>query len=414
MKQSIRLALLATLVLALAVVGVGGSSVALSYNNELSSSASVLDLGAQQVTASGGTLASAVAYSENTELPIAVALVAFDDSVSTVHDTDFSFDTSYSAGLLSAAASHAVVMEGDKPYQLRAVLTPNDEYILLATSVAGVRASLVQNLLVLTIASILAIGLGGLLVFWLARRNLQGMVASLSNSASHERETRVAMQNFMGDASHELRTPLTVIKGYAELLAKGDVVEGRERAFSRIVEQVDRMDETISSLLELAEVGSVSANSFEAVDLAELVSGAAEDLRAMSPTREISVSVSPVSVLGSKALLAKVLANAIGNIARHAGHKASVSISLRAVKKMAVLVIEDGGKGLPDAAYEKGVQGFQRFDSSRSRETGGSGLGMSIMNSIVEAHSGSFAISKSSLGGLRLDIQLPLNPSNVK
>jgi K+-sensing histidine kinase KdpD len=161
-------------------------------------------------------------------------------------------------------------------------------------------------------------------------------------------------------------------------------------------------------------VGSVSANSFEAVDLAELVSGAAEDLRAMSPSREISVSVSPVSVLGSKALLAKLLANAIGNIARHAGQKASVSISLRAVKKMAVLVIEDGGKGLPDAAYAKGVQGFQRFDSSRSRETGGSGLGMSIMNSIVEAHSGSFAISKSSLGGLRLDIQLPLNPSNVK
>jgi len=73
-----------------------------------------------------------------------------------------------------------------------------------------------------------------------------------------------------------------------------------------------------------------------------------------------------------------------------------------------VLVIEAGGKGLPDEAYARGVQGFQRFDSSRSRETGGTGLGMSIMKSIVDAHSGTFEISRSSLGGLRLDITLPL------
>ncbi len=411
MKQSIRLALLATLVLALAVVGVGGSSVALNYNNQLAASAEVLDVGRQRVTENNGTLGSAIAFAENSQLPIAVAIVAFDKSVSTVLDTDFSFASSYSVGLLKSATAHALVIEAETPYQVRAVLTPNDEYILLATSVARVRASLVQNLLILAIASILAIGLGGGLVFWLARRNLKGMVTTLSNSAQHERETRIAMQNFMGDASHELRTPLTVIKGYAELLAKGEIGEGRDRAFSRIVEQVDRMDETISSLLELAEVGSVSVNSFEPVDLAALVSGAADDLGAMSPTREISVSVNPATVLGSKALLSKLLANAIGNIARHAGQKAAVAISLKTTKKHAHLVIEDGGRGLPDEAYARGVQGFQRFDSSRSRETGGSGLGMSIMNSIVEAHSGSFAISKSSLGGLRLDIQLPLNPS---
>lgn len=411
MKQSIRLALLATLVLALAVIGVGGSSLALNYNNQIDASAEVLDLGAQRITENGGTLASAIAFAENTQLPIAVALVAFDDSVSSLRNTDFEFESAYADGLLKSAADHAVIIESTKPYQLRAVFTANDEYILLATSMVVVRGDLERNLLILAIASILAIGLGGILVFWLARRNLKGMVDALSNSAQHERETRIAMQNFMGDASHELRTPLTVIKGYSELLSKNETKDpaARARAYDRIVEQVDRMDETITSLLELAEVGSISANSFEAVDLAELVTGAADDLRAMSPTREISISVAPASVLGSKALLAKLLANAIGNIARHAGQKAPVAISLKTSKKQAILVIEDGGKGLPDEAYARGVQGFQRFDSSRSRETGGSGLGMSIMNSIVEAHSGSFAISKSTLGGLRLDIQLPLN-----
>ena len=411
MKQSIRLTLVATLVLALAVLGVGGSFVAINYNNELTASAKVLDQGVKNVEAAGGTLASAIAFSENAELPIAVGLVAFDDSVNMVHDTDVTFADKYSRGLLRAAAEHAVVIEGDVPYQLRAFHTLNDEYVLLGTSLVSVRASLDRNVLILIIGSIVAIGVGGLAVFLLTRRNMKNVIQTLSNSAQQERETRQSMQNFMGDASHELRTPLTVIKGYAELLAKSEEVDPaqRSRAYERIVEQVNRMDETIASLLELAEVGSVSANEFVDVDLAGLVSGAADDLKAMSPTRQVAVHLDPVTVSGSKALLGKLLANAIGNIARHAGQKAEVSISLKAIKRYAQLLIEDGGKGLPDEAYAKGVQAFQRFDSSRSRETGGTGLGMSIMNSIVEAHGGKLTISKSKLGGLKLDIQLPLN-----
>lgn len=411
MKQNIKVTLASVLVLALAVLGVGSASVIVAYNDALTASANVLADGVTKVEAAGSSLSTAVAFAENTELPLAVALVAFDTSVNTLHDTDFSFATSYSPGLLKSASEHVVVIEAEVPYQLRAVPANSDEYILLATSIALSRASLDRNLLVLAIASIVAIGLGGLVVFLLARRNSKVTIASLAAAADHERETRQSMQNFMGDASHELRTPLTVIKGYSELLSKDNAGDAatRARAYERIVEQVDRMDETIASLLELAEVGSVSANTFTSVDLAEMVAGAAEDLQAMSPTRNITVKINPAEVLGSKTLLAKLLANAIGNIARHAGQKAAVSISLKTVKKYAVLVIEDGGKGLPDEAYAKGVQGFQRFDSSRSRETGGTGLGMSIMKSIVDAHSGTFEISRSSLGGLRLDIQLPLN-----
>lgn len=411
MKQSVRLTLVATLVLALAVLGFGGSFVAINYNNALSASAKVLGQGVKNVELAGGTLASAIAFSENAQLPIAVGLVAFDDSVNMVHDTNFAFADKYSRGLLMAASKHAVVIEAAVPYQLRAFHTGNDEFVLLGTSISEVRASLDRNILILIIGSIAAIGLGGLGVFLLTRRNMKNVIQTLSNSAQQERETRQSMQNFMGDASHELRTPLTVIKGYSELLAKSDEVDPaqRTRAYERIVEQVNRMDETIASLLELAEVGSVSANEFVPVDLAELVSGAADDLKAMSPTREISVSIEPATISGSKALLGKLLANAIGNIARHAGQKAAVNISLKPAKKYAQLVIEDGGKGLPDEAYAKGVQAFQRFDTSRSRETGGTGLGMSIMNSIVEAHGGKLTISKSKLGGLKLDIQLPLN-----
>ena len=408
MKQGARLFVFAVLVLALAVVGVGGATVALNYNASLESSASVLNKGYQKLAGSGGTLTSALLFAEDAEPSIAVSLVAFDHSVSVLRETDVVFSDSYSVSLLKSAVAHAVVVEGSVPYQLRAYHTANDEYVLLATSLEEVRGALDRNLLILVIASITAIALGGAMVFWLARRNMRTMLKAMENTAEHERETRLAMQNFMGDASHELRTPLTVIKGYSELLAKGGQVDSR-RAYERIVEQVNRMDETIGGLLELAEVGSVSANSFALVNLSELVEGAADDLKAISPSREIEVSVAPVSIQGSKQLLAKLLSNATGNIARHAGQKAAVKISLSSGKNSAVLIIEDGGKGLPDSAYSSGVQAFKRFDASRSRETGGTGLGMSIMNSIVEAHSGTMELSKSKLGGLRLEFHLPLN-----
>jgi K+-sensing histidine kinase KdpD len=185
--------------------------------------------------------------------------------------------------------------------------------------------------------------------------------------------------------------------------------EQRQKAYGRIVEQVDRMDQTITGLLQLAEVGSISSNSFAQLNLTDLVSKAAEDLQALSPKRSVVVELADVSLRGSAELLGRLLDNAIGNIHRHTAKTDAVSFSLTRERKQAVLVIEDAGPGLPDDAYDKGIQGFRRFDESRSRETGGTGLGMTLMNSIVEAHEGQLAISPSALGGLKLEIKLPLN-----
>jgi signal transduction histidine kinase len=169
------------------------------------------------------------------------------------------------------------------------------------------------------------------------------------------------------------------------------------------------MDETITSLLQLAEVGSVSSNTFARVELAPLVAAAAEDLQATSPKRKIDTKLAAVSVLGSAELLRRLLDNATGNIMRHTSAQDNVRIGLVAERKNAVLTIEDAGKGLPEDAYARGVQGFRRFDESRSRETGGTGLGMTLMKSIVEAHGGQMSIGPSELGGLKLEFRLPLN-----
>ena len=98
--------------------------------------------------------------------------------------------------------------------------------------------------------------------------------------------------------------------------------------------------------------------------------------------------------------------NALTNIVRHTPADAPVRVGLHAVGANARLVVEDGGPGLP--TYGVRPQRFQRFDESRSRETGGSGLGMSIMADVAESLGGVMSTERSALGGLRLTFSLPL------
>ena len=100
--------------------------------------------------------------------------------------------------------------------------------------------------------------------------------------------------------------------------------------------------------------------------------------------------------------------NIFSNIRRHTPALAPVSVQLKSKGKEVQLRIEDGGPGLPDDAYNKASYEFERFDRSRSRDSGGSGLGLSIIAAIVKEHSGSISLSKSALGGLAIYIQLPI------
>ena len=412
MKLATKLSLSAIAVLAIAIIGGGYSIVELNYSNDIKRTAAVLDGVATKIAASTDTLSAALVADDEVDTPLTIAFLDSEGSVTTFVESDVKIDTAPSAKQLVLASKKTITVDQSTEYQLRAVALPGQEYVLIATSTETIHHARDNNLLTLSVMAVIAILLAGGVITILIRRDLKSVILTLAGTADQERETRQSMQTFMGDASHELRTPLTVIKGYAELLAQSgakSTPEQRNKAYSRIVEQVNRMDDTISSLLELAEVGSVSSNTFGPVDLTSLVQSAGEDLSALSPKRSISQELAQATVRGSAELLGRLLANAIGNINRHTGKTDPVRITLTKDRKNALLVVEDGGPGLPAEAYERGIQGFRRFDESRSRETGGTGLGMTIMNSIVEAHAGELLIASSELGGLKLEITLPLN-----
>jgi K+-sensing histidine kinase KdpD len=218
------------------------------------------------------------------------------------------------------------------------------------------------------------------------------------------------MQEFLGDASHELRTPLTVIKGYVEMLSKGQISEQSDqvRAFTRVNHEILRMEGLIHDLLLLAELGESGNRSKETIDVTELVTSYSEDFITLNPDRTVVTDIeSGIEMLSVRDYLARYIQNALTNISRHTPADAPVKITLSRKGKLVELVIEDGGPGLPSSAYSENIRTLNRFDPSRSRESGGSGLGMSIMAAVISKAGGTMALAPSSLGGLAVKAELP-------
>jgi two-component system OmpR family sensor kinase len=232
---------------------------------------------------------------------------------------------------------------------------------------------------------------------------LATMVVALHQRIAIETRSVEAMQQFVGDASHELRTPLTVIKGYNELLTNPTMnEEQRIRAVDRVRREVDRMDALVADLLLSAEAREAPHHHDQHVALSTLVSARTEEFVSDHPERVVTRDIeSGLAIRGREDLIDRLITNSFSNIIRHTSREIAVRVQLHLDGPNALLVIEDGGTGLPE--YGVRPQRFRRFDESRSRETGGSGLGMSIMADIAEGLGGSMTTSQSSLGGLALN-----------
>ena len=237
---------------------------------------------------------------------------------------------------------------------------------------------------------------------------LATMVIALHERIAIEARSVEAMQQFVGDASHELRTPLTVIKGYNELLTNPSInEEQRARAVERVRREIDRMDLLVADLLLSAEVREAPQHLNTRVELSALVESRVEEFRNDHPERVVTQETTDgLVVRGRDDLLDRLLVNSFSNVVRHTPGDTAVRVTLRREDSRAVLCVEDAGQGLPE--YGVRPQRFRRFDQSRSRETGGSGLGMSIMADIAEGLGGSMSTSKSTLGGLALTFTFAL------
>jgi two-component system OmpR family sensor kinase len=219
------------------------------------------------------------------------------------------------------------------------------------------------------------------------------------------------LRQFVADASHELRTPVTTIRGYAELYRGGGLSDPDELtlAMRRTEQESIRMGSLVEDLLLLARLDQKPSLQAGAVDLGVLAVDAVSDARAVDPERPITASVAEgVAVDGDEGRLRQVVANLVGNALVHTPPGTPVRVRVDRDEGDARLEVHDDGPGMPETVSQRAFERFYRADPARSRHAGGSGLGLSIVKAIVEAHHGEVAIASAPGAGTTVRVVLPL------
>ena len=330
---------------------------------------------------------------------ITIALISASGELTIINESQLDLVSPPTPSIISLAQISAVTVSADEDYRLISINISGGDRLLLADSLKAANETFGKNLLRLILFTFAADAVAIALSYLVIRRNNRKL----------QSDSLARMQSFLADASHELRTPLTVIKGYSEMLAKGQISEesDRQRAFDRVNSEIVRMENLIHDLLLLAELGEMTVPIREEVELSELVGSHSRDFKTLHSQRSVDIDIQEgVSCLGSADHIRRLMQNILNNISRHTPVDAPVRIKLSRNGKKLFLLIEDGGPGLPETSYRDGIELLNRFDSSRSRDSGGSGLGLSIIAAIVHEHDGTLALRKSTLGGLAVEVTL--------
>lgn len=230
-----------------------------------------------------------------------------------------------------------------------------------------------------------------------------GRLAEQFNAMSARVQTMLQQrQQMLLDVSHELRTPLTRMK-----LGLENLPEGEDR--QSLAEDVTELESLVRELLEGARLeAGASPLKLERFDLVALLKELAEDFKARQPGLELSLP-SALILSADPQRLRRLLQNLLNNAFVHGQPaRGPVRLSLRTQPGQALLSVEDQGPGLGEADKSQLFSPFFRADRSRTRATGGLGLGLHLCRSIAKAHGGSLDAQAAEGGGLRLLLKLPL------
>ncbi len=214
-----------------------------------------------------------------------------------------------------------------------------------------------------------------------------------SLGARHRSEQQV--RQFVADASHELRTPLATIHGYAELSRRTpDDPVALSGALTKVETEADRMSALVEDLLLLARLDSGRPLERDEVDVTLLLLESVTDARVLSPAHHwrLDLPDEPVTVLGDVDRLHQVVRNLLGNARAHTPPGTTVTVAAAAAGDRVRVSVHDNGPGLPPDLVPRAFERFTRGDSSRTRSSGGAGLGLSLVAAIAEAHGGSVEV----------------------
>lgn len=224
-----------------------------------------------------------------------------------------------------------------------------------------------------------------------------------------------ARDEFVSNASHELKTPLSAMKILSEsiLYEENPKEEVMREFFADVNHEVDRLTNIVNELLRLVQEDVAEAEqAFEPVELDVVVRSVAERLLPIAQKKDIALEtdVVPVTIDGDIMRIEQLATNLIENALKYTD-KGSVRVEVRKEGNEAVLRVSDTGIGMPKEEIEHIFERFYRVDKARSRGTGGTGIGLSIVERIVQMHGGTIDVESMEGRGSTFTVRIPLEKS---
>jgi two-component system sensor histidine kinase MprB len=336
--------------------------------------------------------------------------------------------------------SARTIKAGDTRYRVVAVPTEPGQALVLAQSLEPQERTLAKLggvMLLFGAAGVVAAGMAGWAVARNGLRPVRRLTASVERIARTEDLTplpvegddeiarlatafnqmltalaasRDRQRQLVADAGHELRTPLTSLRTNLDLLSQVDASEGglspeaRAELLDDVRAQIEELTTLIGDLVELARDEPLT-HVVETVDLAEVVDRALARVRRRAPGLEFDTDIGSWWIVGEPAGLERAVTNLLDNAAKWSPPQGTVTVRVAE----GVLTVEDEGPGISERDLPHVFDRFYRAEESRSMP--GSGLGLSIVQQVIERHSGTVVADRSPAGGTRVTVRLPGTPA---
>lgn len=241
------------------------------------------------------------------------------------------------------------------------------------------------------------------------------MAAKLQEADTNRAAVEQSRRDLFAAISHDLRTPLSSIRVMVDALTDGVVTDRAttERYLGLMTTDIERLSLLIDDLFELARIDSGALQlRLQETEIGGVVESAVAGALPLAERARVAVSCGsaiPATLLADPDRLTRVLANLLQNAIRHTPADGSVVVTTSATGREIVVSVADSGDGIPTDDLPHVFERFYRADKSRSRVGGGSGLGLSISKSIIEAHGGRIWIDETGATGTRVSFSLPVS-----
>ena len=247
------------------------------------------------------------------------------------------------------------------------------------------------------------------------KKDNAGAILVLQDKTAHYKIFEMR-RDFIANASHELKTPITVIRGFAEALQDnpGLPQEMQNEMTGKIVRSCKRMTGLIKDLLTLADIENIPSSRLSECDLYTLSEQCISMLLESYPDTQIQIEKNKedISLIADSELLELAIMNLIENAAKYSQRPAHIKVQLdEELNNEIVIHVSDKGIGIPAADQEHIFDRFYTVDKAHSQKMGGSGLGLSIVKTIVEKHFGTISLQSELGKGTTFTIRLPKPPS---